>query len=331
MSANASAPLLDVRNLKVWFPIRRGLFGQVRGHVRAVDDVSLSIYPRETLGLVGESGCGKTTLGRTIMGLEHATAGEILMDGRNLAALDETERRPFRRRLQMVFQDPFSSLNPRLTVLDILTEGMIQHSLIPRAQRRAAAMRLLAEVGMNADGLHRYPHEFSGGQRQRISVARAISLQPEFIVCDEAVSALDVSIRAQVLNLLLDLRTRHGLAYLFISHDLSVVRHIAERVAVMYLGQIVEIGTCAEVLERPAHPYTRALLSAVPVPRGPRGGGIVLRGDVPSPANPPSGCRFHPRCLFAIDACRRDEPCLEAMAATPDGTRRVACLRKNEI
>ena len=269
--------------------------------------MSFDLSPGETLGLVGESGCGKTTLGRTLLRLERASGGRVVYNGHDLLSLGESALRPLRRRLQMIFQDPYSSLNPRLAVRDIVTEGLKQHGQLD-GSLDTVATRLLREVGLDASALYRYPHEFSGGQRQRISIARAISLQPEFIVCDEAVSALDVSIQAQIINLLVDLRRRYGLSYLFISHDLSVIRHISQRVAVMYLGRLVEMGETRAVIDAPKHPYTQALVSAIPVPGKARSRRIVLRGDVPSPANPPGGCRFHTRCPQAMDHCKTVEP-----------------------
>ena len=305
--AGSDRALLSVRDLRTWFPIRRLLFSPSRGYIKAVDGVSFDLYPGETLGLVGESGCGKTTLGRTLLRLERASGGRVVYDGHDLLSLGESALRPLRRRLQMIFQDPYSSLNPRLAVRDIVTEGLKQHGQLD-GSLDAVATRLLHEVGLDASALYRYPHEFSGGQRQRISIARAISLQPEFIVCDEAVSALDVSIQAQIINLLVDLRRRYGLSYLFISHDLSVIRHISQRVAVMYLGRLVEMGETRAVIDAPQHPYTQALVSAIPVPGKARSRRVVLRGDVPSPANPPGGCRFHTRCPQAMDHCKTVEP-----------------------
>ena len=301
-------PLVSIDNIKVWFPIRKGVFNRVVGNVRAVDGVSLDIQPGETMGLVGESGCGKTTIGRAIIGLQSLTSGRILFDGQDIAQLGHDERRQFCRSCQMVFQDPFSSLNPRMTVLDIITEALVYHGIIVSREREAKALELLAEVGMGRDALNRYPHEFSGGQRQRISIARALSLNPKFIVCDEPVSALDVSVQAQVINLLMDLREKHALSFLFISHDLSVVRLISHRVAVMYLGHIVEVGRAEDVLENPLHPYTQALLSAVPRPGKNSMDRIILKGELPSPANPPSGCPFHPRCPHATAECRAALP-----------------------
>ncbi len=329
-SINLSKPLLQVEALRTWFPILRGVFARAVGQIRAVDGVSLHINAGEALGLVGESGCGKSTLARTVVGLEHPTDGRIYFDGLDLLRASRQTMTRARCRLQMIFQDPYSSLNPRLTVMELVTEGLLAHGLIEPAARRDAAVAALREVGLDADALSRYPHEFSGGQRQRICIARAMALRPALVICDEPVSALDVSVRAQVLNLLNDLREQHGLAYLFISHDLAVVRHMADRVAVMYLGRIVEEGPAATVLDQPGHPYTRALVSATPVPYRPRQNRLVLPGDVPSASRPPPGCRFHPRCPFATLACAEIEPALERMATRISG-HRVACLRRNEL
>ncbi|MBM4148881.1 MAG: ABC transporter ATP-binding protein [Lentisphaerae bacterium] len=322
-------PLLEVRNLRVHFPVRRGVFARVRGCIRAVDGVSLRIAAGETVGLVGESGCGKSTFARAILRLDPATDGHVLFGGRDLLSMPHDELRRARPDIQMVFQDPFSSLNPRLTVLDTLTEGLVEHRRIPHRERRDAALGLLRDVGLPDEALLRYPHEFSGGQRQRIGIARALSLRPRLLVCDEPVSALDVSVQAQILNLLSDLRRKYGLSYLFISHDLGVVRHLSQRVAVMYLGRIIELGPASAVLTAPAHPYTRALLAAVPVAGAPRRGRRALAGQVPSPAAIPEGCRFHPRCPFASDACRAAEPELTPCGSAQNHT--AACIRIAEL
>ncbi|HMP77235.1 MAG TPA: ABC transporter ATP-binding protein [Kiritimatiellia bacterium] len=300
-----SAPLLELEGLTTWFPIRRGVWSRTVGHVQALTDVDLVVRKGETVALVGESGCGKTTLGRTVVGLESPRAGTMRLNGAPLPAGIRTPE--LQRQVQMIFQDPAASLNPRLTVLDLLTEALAYHRLL-NEPREQAASRLLADVGLDASALHRYPFEFSGGQRQRISVARALALRPSLIICDEAVSALDVSVQAQVLNLLMDLKEKYQLSYLFISHDINVVRFIADRVAVMYLGRIVEEGPTEAVLANPAHPYTQALVSAVPMPGVPKAARQVLRGELPSPANPPDGCPFHPRCPRVMDVCRTAPP-----------------------
>jgi oligopeptide/dipeptide ABC transporter ATP-binding protein len=321
-------PLLRIRDVRTWYPIRRGILARTLGHVKAVDGVSFDLERGETVALVGESGCGKTTLGRTILGLERRREGEILLDGVPLWPARHRDCVPLRRRVQMIFQDPHASLNPRMTIQDIVSEGALAHGLIRPRDRGETARRLLAEVGVDEAALNRYPHEFSGGQRQRISMARALAVRPDLIVCDEAVSALDVSVRAQVLNLLIALREARGLAYLFISHDLAVARHIAHRVVVMYLGVAVETGTAAEVLDAPVHPYTRALSSAVPVPFAERRRAEALRGEVPSPARPPSGCRFRTRCPLALPACAEARPALDPFGSA---THHVACIRKSEL
>jgi oligopeptide transport system ATP-binding protein len=303
-------PLLQVRNLKVHFPVRHGVFGRGADVVKAVDDVSFEIAPGETVGLVGESGCGKSTLGRAVVRLLAPTAGEVQFDGVDLLRLPKTELRGMRRQFQMIFQDPFSTLNPRMTVEQIVGEALDIHRLAPDGQaRRQRISELLGQVGLDRAHLQRYPHEFSGGQRQRIGIARALAVEPKLIVCDEPVSALDVSVQAQVVNLLQELQSRLGLAYLFIAHDLAVVEHISRRILVMYLGKVVEAGPAQEVIRDPKHPYTRALISAVPsIKPGDQTAKLVLAGDLPSPIRPPSGCPFHPRCPLAEPICRSEAP-----------------------
>ena len=312
----SSEPLLSVRHLTKHFPVTRGVFGRRVGAVRAVDDISFDLWPKETLGLVGESGSGKTTAGRAILRLIEPTSGEVRFAGRDLAALSAAELRQQRREMQIIFQDPYSSLNPRMRVRDIIGEALRVHGFAKGDALEAQVRELLAKVGVPGAFSSRYPHEFSGGQRQRIGIARAIALNPKFIVCDEAVSALDVSIRAQVINLLIALRDELSLSYLFISHDLSVVKHISNRIAVMYLGQIVELADADQLFRNPAHPYTRSLLSAIPLPDPRhRQARVVLEGDVPTPLNPPSGCRFHTRCPAAFERCPQEEPELIVLGA----------------
>ena len=308
-----TAPLLEVKDLQMHFPITEGIVTRRKiGEVKAVDGVSFTVARGETLGLVGESGCGKTTTGRCILRLERPTSGEIRYDGVDIAPLERKELRGLRRRIQVIFQDPYSSLNPRMKVGEIIAEPMYVHGIEPDAAKRTARVReLLSVCGLHGRFADRYPHEMSGGQRQRVGIARALALNPEFIVCDEAVSALDVSIQAQVINLLEDLREQFGLTYLFIAHDLSVVRHLCQRVAVMYLGRIVELADSDELFGNPMHPYTQALLAAVPVPDPTVEAERTFRpvkGEVPSPMNPPSGCVFHPRCPMAVASCRQDRP-----------------------
>jgi oligopeptide transport system ATP-binding protein len=307
-------PLLDARHLVKYYPIRGGVFMKEVAAVKAVDDVSLSIKKGETLGLVGESGCGKSTFGRAIMRLEEPTSGEVWYDGDNILTYDARQIRALRRKMQIIFQDPFSSLNPRKPVASIVGEPLLIHGMKNRRERETRVMELLQVVGLSKEHMRRYPHMFSGGQRQRIGVARALALNPDLVVCDEAVSALDVSIQAQVLNLLKDLQDEFGLTYLFISHDLHVVEHISDRVAVMYLGKIVEVADSKVIYKTPLHPYTQALLSASPMPDpGHKRKRILLKGDVPSPINPPPGCRFHTRCPYAQDICSNTEPPLKEL------------------
>jgi oligopeptide/dipeptide ABC transporter ATP-binding protein len=313
--------LLEIRNLKKYFPVRTGVLGGTQEQVKAIDGVSLDVDNGETVGLVGESGCGKTSLGRCVVRLIEPTGGTVTFQGLELSSLSGPAMREVRRKLQMIFQDPYASLNPRMRVGEIIGEGLRIHGLAKGRELKQRVMDLLARVGLRAEYYSRYPHEFSGGQRQRIGIARALAVDAKFIVCDEAVSALDVSIQAQILNMLLDLQQDLGLTFLFISHDLRVVEHVSDRVAVMYLGKIVEVAPAGNLHNISQHPYTRALLSAVPVPDpGRKGSRIVLQGDVPSPINPPPGCSFHPRCPFALKRCAEEEPLLEF-----DGQHGVAC------
>lgn len=314
MSKKNNQILLEVKNLKKYFPVKKGLFGGETIYTKAVDDVSFYIRKGETLGLVGESGCGKSTTGRSIIRLYNPTAGEVIFDGAEIGMMSERELHPFRKRIQMIFQDPYASLNSRMTVGDIIGEPLDIHGLASGKERLEIIHDLLHRVGLNPDHAMRYPHEFSGGQRQRIGIARALAVRPEFIICDEPISALDVSIQAQVVNMLEDLQSELGLTYLFIAHDLSMVRHISDRVGVMYLGKIVEIADSEELYEHPAHPYTQALLSSIPIPdpdvsRSKQR--VILEGDVPSPMNPPSGCRFRTRCQYAMPKCAEAEPIMK--------------------
>ena len=313
--------LLEIRDLKKHYPVRSGVLGRAHEHVKAIDGVNLEVEDGETVGLVGESGCGKTTLGRCLVRLIEPTSGSIVFQGRKISALSAAAMREMRRKMQIIFQDPYASLNPRMRVGEIIGEGLRIHRLAGRLERKQRVVELLMRVGLRAEHYGRYPHEFSGGQRQRIGIARALAVNAKFIVADEPVSALDVSIQVQILNMMLDLQQELGLTYLFISHDLRVVEHVSDRVAVMYLGKIVELAPAAKLHREPRHPYTRALLSAVPVPDpARRGERIVLQGDVPSPITPPSGCSFHPRCPFAEPRCAQVQPQLEF-----DGAHGVAC------
>ncbi len=307
-----TTPLIEVKDLKKYFPVTSGLLSKVTGHIKAVDGVSLTVNEGETLGLVGESGCGKTTAGRSILRLIEPTSGTVTYKGDNFYDLKGEEMRKMRRKLQIIFQDPYSSLNPKIKVLDIVGEAPVVHKMISKNEKEDRVVEVLKKVGLSEDALNKYPHEFSGGQRQRICIARAIALNPSFIVCDEPVSALDVSIQAQIVNLLIELQEELKLSYLFIAHDLSVVKHISNRVAVMYLGKIVETAPSEELFKNPTHPYTKALMSAIPQPDpGRTSKRIVLAGEVPSPSNPPSGCPFHPRCPIAENICSTQRQSLD--------------------
>ncbi len=317
------SPLVEIRNLQVYFPILAGIFRRKVGDIKAVDNVSLNIYPGETLGLVGESGCGKSTISRALLRLNHITGGMVRIKGQDITNADQREIRKLRPAMQMIFQDPQESLNPRMNVYSIISEPLREHLSLSSTERKERVFSLMDAVGLNRDSYSRFPHEFSGGQRQRIGIARALALSPELVICDEPIAALDVSIQAQVVNLLEDLQDDRNLTYLFISHDLGMVRHIATRVAVMYLGQIVELAAAEDIYSAPLHPYTEALLSAVPeadpqIERERQA--IVLKGDVPSPANPPKGCNFCNRCPKALDMCFAVEPTLEEFSG-----RHVSC------
>lgn len=323
--------LLEVRGLKQYFPIKGGFLGRTVNYVKAVDDISFHVKEGETVSIVGESGCGKSTTGRAILRLDEPTAGEVIFAGEDLLSLNKEQMRKKRKDLQIIFQDPYSSLNPRKTVFQVIEEALEIQNVVPREGRRQRAIEILEKVGLAAHQGNRYPHEFSGGQRQRIGIARALSVNPRLIVCDEAVSALDVSIQAQVLNLLKGLQREFKLTYIFISHDLGVVRHVSDRILVMYLGRIIEEADKHTLFEEPQHPYTKALLSAIPVPNPSiKKDRIILTGDVPSPIDPPSGCRFHTRCPFVTDHCRKEEPKLRTSPGLKEG-HRVACHYYEEL
>ena len=327
MSENTNI-LLETKNLSKYFTGKKGLLNRQPAQVKAVDHVSLTVNKGETLGLVGESGCGKSTLGRTILRLIPATEGQVLYNGEDILTYDKKKMWEMRRKLQIIFQDPYSSLNPRMTVYDLTSAPLEVYKIGTKAERREMVEEILQEVGLDKQYLNRFPHEFSGGQRQRIGIARALILNPEFVVCDEAVSALDVSVRAQVLNLMRNMQQKKNLTYLFISHDLSVVRHISDRIAVMYLGSVAEVAEKAQLYSNPMHPYTKALLSAIPLPDvKKKRQRIILQGDVPSAYNPPSGCKFHTRCPYATDRCKQEIPVLRQM----EKGHQVACHRAEEL
>lgn len=327
MSENTNI-LLETKNLSKYFTGKKGLLNRQPAQVKAVDHVSLTVNKGETLGLVGESGCGKSTLGRTILRLIPATEGQVLYNGEDILTYDKKKMWEMRRKLQIIFQDPYSSLNPRMTVYDLISAPLEVYKVGTKEERREMVEEILQEVGLDKQYLNRFPHEFSGGQRQRIGIARALILNPEFVVCDEAVSALDVSVRAQVLNLMRNMQQKKNLTYLFISHDLSVVRHISDRIAVMYLGSVAEVAEKAQLYSNPMHPYTKALLSAIPLPDvKKKRQRIILQGDVPSAYNPPSGCKFHTRCPYATDRCKQEIPVLRQM----EKGHQVACHRTEEL
>lgn len=320
----SSDNLIEVKNLKKYFLKTKGLFNNKVQYIKAVDNISFHIKRGETLGLVGESGCGKSTTGRTLIRLYEPTDGTIIFDGKDITHLNEKEMKPYRKRMQMIFQDPYASLNSRMTVSDIIGEAIDTHNIASGKEKTELIYSLLDTVGLIKDHANRYPHEFSGGQRQRIGIARALAVNPEFVICDEPISALDVSIQAQVVNMLEDLQRDLGLTYLFIAHDLSMVKHISNRIGVMYLGQLVEIGDSDEIYKHPQHPYTKALLSAIPIPdpkKAEEKSRIVLEGDVPTPLNPPSGCRFRTRCQYCMEICKEKEPVLQDL----DKGHQVAC------
>lgn len=325
-----NTPLLEVKNLDLHFPIHGGILRRHVGNVYAVNDVSFALKRGETLGVVGESGCGKTTLGRALVRLYEPTKGEVLFDGVDVTKMNDTALKEFRRKMQMVFQDPYASLNPRMTIANILAEPLKLHGMTDKAQRLAKVKEIVRKVGLREEDINKFPHEFSGGQRQRIGIARALILNPELVIADESVSALDVSIQSQILNLLVDLQKEFNLTYIFISHDLTVVKYISDRVAVMYLGRVVELARSTEIYDEPLHPYTMALIKAVPVPDpDQRKSFEALEGDVPSPKAPPPGCSFHTRCPYAKERCKRELPLLRQSAHNPDHM--VACHFAEEI
>ncbi len=334
MSWNGGGPLLSVEGLRKYYPVRGGVFGGRIGDVRAVDGVTFSVLEGETLGLVGESGCGKSTLGRTLMRLEDPTEGRVLFDGHDLAHASSAELFRQRRDIQIIFQDPYSSLNPRMTVGEIVREPLVVHRIGTKAEQVEKVRELLEVVGLTGEMLGRYPHEFSGGQRQRIGIARALALDPRLVIADEPVSALDVSVQSQVLNLMVRLQRERNLTYIFISHDLSVVEHVSDTIAIMYLGKLVEKGPVERIFEAPVHPYTRALIEAIPDPDPRKRKKVTpLEGEAPSPVSPPSGCPFHPRCSFAVEDCRTVVPLLEEVGSVPGPGREhlAACIRKGDI